>query len=262
MKLNGKKWAAAAAILAVLAFAFWYGGDAPGLHGWSAGGADGSESISASVSADGSQSEPEAPESSASDTSTQEPEEPEPQPDTSATSSAMDIDPKTGQDQYHTDPVPQGKPAPTEPQQTEQAPEVSRCTISISCATILNHMDWLDPDKTELVPTDGWLLPATQAEFHEGESVFDVLQRVCRDNGIHMEFSNTPMYNSAYIEGIGNLYEFDCGEQSGWMYAVNGWFPNYGCSRYALKDGDTVKWVYTCDYGKDVGGAYYAGDGA
>ena len=89
-----------------------------------------------------------------------------------------------------------------------------------------------------------------------------MLQRVCRDNGIHMEFSNTPMYNSAYIEGIGNLYEFDCGEQSGWMYAVNGWFPNYGCSRYALKDGDTVKWVYTCDYGKDVGGAYYAGDGA
>ena len=175
MKLNGKKWAAAAAILAVLAFAFWYGGDAPGLHGWSAGGADGSESISASVSADGSQSEPEAPESSASDTSTQEPEEPEPQPDTSATSSAMDIDPKTGQDQYHTDPVPQGKPAPAEPQQTEKAPEVSHCTISISCATILNHMDWLDPDKTELVPTDGWLLPATQAEFHEGESVFDVL---------------------------------------------------------------------------------------
>ena len=261
MKLNGKKWAAAAAIRAVLAIAFWYGGDAPGLHGWSAG-ADGSESISASVSADGSQSEPEAPESSASDTSTQEPEEPEPQPDTSATSSAMDIDPKTGQDQYHTDPVPQGKPAPAEPQQTEKAPEVSLCTISISCATILNHMDWLDPDKTELVPTDGWLLPATQAEFHEGESVFDVLQRVCRDNGIHMEFSNTPMYNSAYIEGIGNLYEFDCGEQSGWMYAVNGWFPNYGCSRYALKDGDTVKWVYTCDYGKDVGGAYYAGDGA
>lgn len=261
MKLNGKKWAAAAAILAVLAFAFWYGGDAPGLHGWSAG-ADDSASVSASASTDGSQPEPEAPESSASDTSTQEPEEPEPQPDTSATSSAMDIDPKTGQDQYHTDPVPQGKPAPTEPQQTEQAPEVSRCTISISCATILNHMDWLDPDKTELVPTDGWLLPATQAEFHEGESVFDVLQRVCRDNGIHMEFSNTPMYNSAYIEGIGNLYEFDCGEQSGWMYSVNGWFPNYGCSRYALKDGDTVKWVYTCDYGKDVGGAYYAGDGA
>ena len=56
-----------------------------------------------------------------------------------------------------------------------------------------------------------------------------------------------------YIEGIGNLYEFDCGAESGWMYAVNGWFPNYGCSQYALQDGDTVTWVYTCDLGRDVG---------
>lgn len=271
MKLNGKKWAAAAAILAVLAFAFWYGGDAPGLRGWSAGEEGSSAGVSASVSTDASRSEQqESPESSAPDAPAQKAEKPEPQPDASVggegekappASSAMDIDPKTGQDQYHTDPVPQGKPAPAEPQQTEQAPEVSRCTISISCAAILNHMDWLDPDKAELVPADGWLLPATQAEFHEGESVFDVLRRVCRDKGLHMEFSNTPMYNSAYIEGIGNLYEFDCGEQSGWMYAVNGWYPNYGCSRYALKDGDTVTWVYTCDYGKDVGGDYFGQSG-
>ena len=45
-----------------------------------------------------------------------------------------------------------------------------------------------------------------------------------------MEFENTPMYNSAYIEGIHNLYELDCGERSGWMYKVNDWFPNYGCA--------------------------------
>ncbi len=40
------------------------------------------------------------------------------------------------------------------------------------------------------------------------------------------------MYNSYYVEGIGNLYEFDCGKESGWMYKVNGRFPNYGCSSY------------------------------
>ena len=91
-------------------------------------------------------------------------------------------------------------------------------------------------------------------EFTEGESVFDVLKRVCRENKIHMEFSETPVYQSAYIEGIGNFYEFDCGEGSGWMYRVNGEFPNYGCSRYTLADGDTVEWVYTCDFGADVGG--------
>jgi len=69
-----------------------------------------------------------------------------------------------------------------------------------------------------------------------------------------MEFEDTPMYNSAYIESINNLYEFDVGELSGWVYEVNGWFPNYGCSRYQLLDGDVVRWLYTCDLGKDVGG--------
>ena len=45
----------------------------------------------------------------------------------------------------------------------------------------------------------------------------------------------------------------------GWMYKVNGWFPNYGCSRYQLKEGDTIEWVYTCDLGVDVGGFYSTG---
>jgi hypothetical protein len=67
-----------------------------------------------------------------------------------------------------------------------------------------------------------------------------------------MEASWTPVYNSAYVEGINNLYEFDCGNLSGWMYCVDGWYPNYGCSRYQLKDGETVEFRYTCDLGKDV----------
>ena len=74
-----------------------------------------------------------------------------------------------------------------------------------------------------------------------------------------MKNVNTPIYNSAYIEGIHNLYEFDVGEGSGWMYSVNGWYPNYGCSRYALQDGDVVEWRYTCDLGYDVGGGYAVG---
>ena len=70
--------------------------------------------------------------------------------------------------------------------------------------------------------------------------MFNVLVREMKRNKIHMEFENTPIYNSAYIEGIANLYEFDCGELSGWMYKVNDWFPNYGCSRYQLKAGDRI----------------------
>ena len=156
-------------------------------------------------------------------------------------------------DKYLTDPVPEGKPVPVEPQEAVVEKEVLECTISISCATILNNMDQLDPAKTGLVPADGWILKAKKVTFQKGESVFDVLQRVCREEKIHMEYMDTPIYNSAYIEGIHNLYEFDAGPLSGWMYRVNGWFPNYGCSRYQLQNGDVIEWVYTCDLGSDVG---------
>ena len=100
------------------------------------------------------------------------------------------------------------------------------CTVSISCATILDNRDQLKAAKADYVPDDGVILPETEVTFYEGESVFDLLQRLCRDNGIPMESSWSPLYKSAYIEGIGQLYEFDCGELSGWMYSVNGAFPN------------------------------------
>ena len=157
-------------------------------------------------------------------------------------------------DQYMTDPVPEGKPTPVEPQDSNvDADTKYTCTISISCETILDNMDKCAESKEALVPEDGIILPVTEVTFSEGESVYDVLQRVCKENKIHMESSFTPVYNSAYIEGIHNLYEYDVGKLSGWMYAVNGWYPNYGCSRYQLKDGDVVEWRYTCDLGDDLG---------
>lgn len=142
---------------------------------------------------------------------------------------------------------------------TPETPHQDTCTISISCATILNNMDKCDESKRGLVPADGVILPAVTVTFSQGESVFDVLQRVCKERKIPMEFSWTPMYNSAYIEGIYNLYEFDVGDGSGWMYKVNDWFPNYGCSRYQVQPGDVICWVYTCDLGYDVGGGFMGG---
>ena len=170
----------------------------------------------------------------------------------------MMIDTGTGKDKYQTDPVPEGKPIPVEPEDVEIGDAAYTCTLSISCATILDNLGLCDPEKVELVPADGWILQPMTVTFYEGESVFNVLQRTCKQQKIHMEFSNTPIYNSAYIEGIHNLYEFDVGNLSGWMYKVNGWFPNYGCSRYQLQDGDVVEWEYTCELGKDIGGGYAA----
>lgn len=171
----------------------------------------------------------------------------------------MTIDPGTGKDKYLTEPVPEGKPVPVEPDNSVITDRKLTCTLSVRCDTILDNIKSLDPEKIELVPADGVIFSAQKVDFYEGESVFNVLLREMKKNKIHMEFVNTPIYNSAYIEGINNLYEFDCGELSGWMYKVNGWFPNYGSSRYQLKDGDVVEWVYTCDLGRDVGGYYSTG---
>lgn len=174
-------------------------------------------------------------------------------------SQGMTINSETGKDQYKTDPVPSGKPVPVEPQSAVITDKKLSCTLSVRCDTILKNMQLLNKEKWELVPKDGVIYAAKTVTFYEGESVFNVLQREMKKAKIQMEFENTPMYNSAYIEGINNLYEFDVGELSGWLYKVNGWFPNYGCSRYKLKDGDVVEWLYTCDLGKDVGGYYAVG---
>ena len=136
----------------------------------------------------------------------------------------------------------------------EEEAKKKHCFITIRCETILNNWDDLDPAKAPYVPDSGYILGQTEVSFEEGETVFDVLKRVCDTYGIQIEYSWTPMYNSYYIEGINNLYEFDCGNQSGWMYKVNGWFPNYGCSSYYLQDGDDIIWCYTCKgLGTDVG---------
>lgn len=159
------------------------------------------------------------------------------------------------QDKYKTDSVPKGKPLPVEPDdQKVDDKKTLTCTLSIECTSILNHLSELNQEKLDILPKNGIIFATHTVTFYEGESVYDVLKRVCQENKIHLEASFTPMYNSSYVEGIGNLYEFDCGSGSGWMYRVDGWYPNYGCSRYQLKQGEKIEWRYTCDLGKDIGG--------
>ncbi len=136
-------------------------------------------------------------------------------------------------------------------------PETSeniKVNIDIRCDTLAADLSKLrDPALEAYVPADGWILSLTDVEVEKGASVYDVLDMVCRNKGIHLEAVYTPSYGADYIEGINYLYEFDAGEQSGWMFMVNGVFPNYGCSDYILEDGDSIVWAYTCDMGKDLG---------
>ncbi len=134
------------------------------------------------------------------------------------------------------------------------------CTITIVCPTIFDNLNSLNAEKAPFVPKDGTILPSTKVTFTGGETVFDVLRRVCDAAQLQIEYSYTPLYESYYVEGINHLYEFDCGPESGWMFKVNEWFPNYGCSAYTLKDGDDIVWCYTCTgLGADVGETWMSG---
>lgn len=126
------------------------------------------------------------------------------------------------------------------------------CTISIDCKTILSNKKDLKSSKKQFVPASGIILKKTKVAFRQGDSVYDVLEKVCRQRKIHMEASYTPAYNTYYVEGIHQLYEFDCGDLSGWNYLVNGKSPNYGCSKYTVEKGDHIQWRYTCEAGKDM----------
>ena len=127
------------------------------------------------------------------------------------------------------------------------------CTLEVRCDTLLQNLDQLPEEKRVLVPEDGILLAVREVEFTGGNSVFDVFRQTLREEKLHFEYMDASAYDSVYIEGIGNLYEFDCGPQSGWMYSVNGICPGLGCSAYTLADGDVILFRYTCDMGADIG---------
>ena len=87
-----------------------------------------------------------------------------------------------------------------------------------------------------------------KVDIESGDTVFDVLVKATSKKGVHMEYTGSG--SSIYVEGINNLYEFDGGKDSGWMYSVNGVYTNYVCGPYKLKGNEVIKWNYTCDLGK------------
>ena len=120
--------------------------------------------------------------------------------------------------------------------------------IEIECSQILLNIEDLAEGKDKYVPSSGYILSPTFLQVPKGTTVYDILKTVCEKNGIPLETQWFPIYDSYYIEGINNLYEFDCGDGSGWLFQVNGWKPNYGVSKYTLEDGDYITLSYTCNY--------------
>ena len=125
----------------------------------------------------------------------------------------------------------------------DKSNSIGRVSITIRCDTV--------PDKSaEHIPDDGVILDVSTFEIEDGDTVYDVLLEATAKNKIHLETGGGS--DSAYVEGISNIYEFDFGDLSGWMYFVNGESPSVSCGEYVLSDNDAIQWLYTCDIGKDL----------
>lgn len=135
----------------------------------------------------------------------------------------------------------------------ENRPDENICYISIICRTAVESGE-LSDSMLKVLPEDGVVLDNFEMEYEDGATVFDILAAAVRENKIHMEYTGTKTV--PYIEGVANLYEFDCGPLSGWMYQVNGWFPSFSLGQYKIERGDKIEVVYTCDLGEDVGDTY------
>lgn len=97
----------------------------------------------------------------------------------------------------------------------------------------------------------GTILDTTEVELKDGDTVFDILKQVVKDNSIQMEYKGRK--SSVYIQGIHNIYEFDKGPESGWVYRVNGEVSQVSCGAHKLNDGDKIEWLYTTDLGREFG---------
>lgn len=82
-----------------------------------------------------------------------------------------------------------------------------------------------------------------EVEIEDGYSVYDVLKTYASQNSLTL---NTTGFGSIiYVKGINGLNEFDHGQNSGWLYLVNGVQPTIGAGSYKVKDGDHIEWNYS-----------------
>lgn len=93
----------------------------------------------------------------------------------------------------------------------------------------------------------GVILDKSNIKIEEGDTVLSVTTKILDKNNINYE------NRSGYIASIDGQKEFDKGRDSGWMYSVNGKYPDVGAGSVKVKDGDKISWLYTYDLGEDIG---------
>jgi len=119
---------------------------------------------------------------------------------------------------------------------------IGTVTLTIRCDKVAG--------KAAHIPADGVILAETELPIASGDTVYTILTDAARAHAIHMEASGAQ--GLMYIHGIGNIYEFDFGDLSGWLYSVNGETFSVGVDQYVLSPGERVEFNYTLELGRDI----------
>ncbi len=136
--------------------------------------------------------------------------------------------------------TPSGAASSKSPESAE--PTGITVTLSVDCKTAVAQ-----GNETALaIAGDGVMLSGRKITLDKGASAYDALKK----SGLVVGARSSAL--GQYVYSISSLREKACGAKSGWLYSVNGTFPSDSCGKCTLKDGDVVRFQYTCDDGKDL----------
>ncbi len=122
-------------------------------------------------------------------------------------------------------------------------------TVLAECSAALDNMESIDErvNTADVIPADGVVIAYCEVPLPEGATAFEALTLAARQQQVRVDGSGT-VYG-VYVSAIGHIAEFGFGNMSGWLYSVNGEYPEVSCGEYRLHDGDAVEFHYTCGYG-------------
>ena len=125
-------------------------------------------------------------------------------------------------------------PTPIDPTPVDPNPETITVTFQL-------HTD-----------TEAWILPTVVRDLPEGTTAFDVFKQVLAANGYTYDAKGSYVQAVTAPDGT-KVAELSKGQYSGWMYRVNGEFPDTYMGAYELEDGDGIEVFFTADYTKETG---------
>lgn len=124
--------------------------------------------------------------------------------------------------------------------------------IMVDCSNALASIGEIrqEINPPEVIPKDGVVISQRGISLPEGATAFDALIAAAKQARVRVDYTGSAY--GVYITGIGYIYEFGFGSQSGWMYRVNGEVPQVSAGEFVLSQGDFVEFIYTCNTGGDI----------